>query len=58
MEEHRKLGGRIEVDVPYQYLSIFQFDDEKLYKVRDVSAPFSSSFLLLSAKILTGLFFP
>jgi len=35
MEEHRKLGGRVEVDVSYQYLSIFLFDDEKLYSIRD-----------------------
>jgi len=35
LEEHRKLGGRVDVDVSYQYLSIFLFDDEKLYRIRD-----------------------
>lgn len=30
LEEHRELGGNIEVDVAYQYLSFFSYDDEKL----------------------------
>jgi len=27
-EEHRKYGGNCEIDVPYQYLSVFEYDDE------------------------------
>jgi tryptophanyl-tRNA synthetase len=34
-EEHRRLGGNCEVDVPYQYLSIFCFDDAKLQRIRE-----------------------
>lgn len=30
LEEHRELGGNIDVDVAYQYLSFFSYDDEKL----------------------------
>ena len=33
LEEHRKLGGNPEIDVPYQYLSFFEPDDEKLEKI-------------------------
>lgn len=34
-EKHRELGGRTEVDVPYQYLSFFLEDDEELEKIRN-----------------------
>jgi len=30
MKEHREKGGNLEVDIPYQYLSVFEFDDEKV----------------------------
>lgn len=30
LEEHRELGGNVDVDVAYQYLSFFSYDDEKL----------------------------
>lgn len=30
LEEHRRLGGDPEVDVPYQYMSFFMEDDEEL----------------------------
>lgn len=30
LEEHRRLGGDPEVDVPYQYISFFMEDDEEL----------------------------
>lgn len=33
LEEHRALGGDIDVDVSYQYLSFFTNDDEKLSKL-------------------------
>lgn len=33
LEEHRELGGNIDVDVAYQYLSFFSYDDEKLEKL-------------------------
>jgi len=36
VEEHRRLGGNCDVDVPYQYLSIFCFDDAKLNRIREV----------------------
>eukprot|EP00002_Diphylleia_rotans_P006370 TRINITY_DN15756_c0_g1_i1.p1 TRINITY_DN15756_c0_g1~~TRINITY_DN15756_c0_g1_i1.p1 ORF type:complete len:414 (-),score=114.24 TRINITY_DN15756_c0_g1_i1:151-1392(-) len=35
IEEHRKNGANLDVDVPYQYLSIFLEDDEKLASIRD-----------------------
>lgn len=35
LEEHRELGGRIEVDVAYQYLSFFSDDDAKLAALAD-----------------------
>ena len=36
VEEHRRLGGNPEVDVPYQWLSIlFEEDDSRLKKVHD-----------------------
>jgi len=34
VEEHRKQGANLEIDVPYQYLSIFLFDDDKLEHIR------------------------
>ena len=34
MEEHRKLGADLDVDVPYQYLTFFLDDDEKLEDIR------------------------
>lgn len=41
VEEHRRLGGDIEVDVPYQYLSVFLLEDtaklEQLKQVRSLS---------------------
>ncbi|KAJ1633480.1 tryptophanyl-tRNA synthetase, cytoplasmic [Pavlovales sp. CCMP2436] len=33
-EEHRRLGANIEVDVPYAYLSFFEFDDAKLAHIK------------------------
>lgn len=35
LEEHRKFGGNPDVDVAYQYLSFFSYDDEKLSKLSD-----------------------
>ncbi|WAQ88085.1 hypothetical protein PtA15_9A210 [Puccinia triticina] len=34
IEEHRREGGRTDVDVPYQYLSFFEDSDEKLEKIK------------------------
>ena len=34
-EEHRKLGGNVEVDVACQWLKYFEEDDEKLEKIYD-----------------------
>lgn len=33
LEEHRKSGGDIKIDIPYQYLSYFVEDDEELRKI-------------------------
>ncbi|KAI8480660.1 Tryptophan--tRNA ligase, cytoplasmic [Branchiostoma belcheri] len=33
VEEHRRLGGNVDVDVSYQYLTFFLEDDEKLAKI-------------------------
>ncbi|EDO33139.1 predicted protein [Nematostella vectensis] len=35
VEEHRELGGDIKVDIPYQYLSFFLEDDEKLQQIKE-----------------------
>lgn len=46
VEEHRKLGGNPDVDVPYQWLNIlFEPDDSKLKKIHDDYR---------SGKLLTG----
>ena len=33
VEEHRRLGGNVEVDVPYQYMSFFIEDDDELERI-------------------------
>ena len=35
VEEHRKKGGNPEIDVAYQWLRYFEFDDKKLKKIHD-----------------------
>jgi len=35
LEEHRKYGGNPDVDVSYQWLKYFEFDDKKLKKIHD-----------------------
>lgn len=35
LEDHRKFGGDPEIDVAYQYLSVFCFDDEKIKRLHD-----------------------
>jgi tryptophanyl-tRNA synthetase len=45
LEEHRKNGANLDIDVPYQYLRFFLEDDEKLEQIaKDYS----------SGKMLTG----
>jgi len=34
VEEHRKLGADLDIDVPYQYLEFFLEDDEKLAEIK------------------------
>ena len=34
VEKHRELGGRADVDVPYQYLKFFMEDDAELERIR------------------------
>jgi len=33
LKEHREKGANLEVDIPYQYLNIFCFDDQKLERL-------------------------
>ena len=33
-DEHRRIGGRTAVDVPFQYLTFFLEDDEELERIR------------------------
>lgn len=35
LEEHRKYGGNPDIDVAYQWLRYFEFDDKKLKKIYD-----------------------
>ena len=35
VEEHRKYGGNPDIDVAYQWLRYFEFDDKKLKKIHD-----------------------
>jgi hypothetical protein len=34
LEEHRAKGGNCDIDVPYQYLTFFEHDDNKLEAIR------------------------
>ena len=36
VEDHRKYGGDITVDIAYQYLTFFLEDDEKLARIKEV----------------------
>jgi len=36
VEEHRRLGGNPDVDVPFNYLSHFMDDDNRLAQIREV----------------------
>jgi len=45
VEEHRKLGGNPDIDVSFQYLKVFEEDDNKLKKIYDEYK---------SGKLLTG----
>lgn len=45
IEEHRRLGGNPDVDVSYQWLTLFEEDDKKLQKIHDDYK---------SGKLLTG----
>ena len=36
MEDHRKYGGDVTVDIAYQYLTFFLEDDEKLAQIKEV----------------------
>lgn len=35
VEEHRKYGGNPDIDIAYQWLKYFEFDDKKLKKIHD-----------------------
>ncbi|KAG8468863.1 hypothetical protein KFE25_007381 [Diacronema lutheri] len=43
VEEHRRLGANLAVDVPFAYLTFFLFDDERLERIR---AEYSSGRML------------
>ncbi|XP_066281112.1 tryptophan--tRNA ligase, cytoplasmic-like [Branchiostoma lanceolatum] len=45
VEEHRRLGGNVDVDVSYMYLTFFMEDDDKLKQIREDYS---------SGKMLTG----
>lgn len=47
VEEHRRLGGDVEVDISYRYLTFFLEDDDKLEEIRESY----SSGVLLSGEI-------
>jgi tryptophanyl-tRNA synthetase len=34
VEEHRRLGADLSIDIPYQYLTFFLEDDDKLEEIR------------------------
>ena len=36
IEEHRKFGGDVTVDISFQYLSFFLEDEEKLQHIKEV----------------------
>ena len=42
VEEHRRLGGNIDVDVSYQYLTFFLEDDDKLAHIKAVRNDYGS----------------
>jgi len=35
LQEHQEKGGDLTVDVPYQYLQVFEHDDDKLKKIAE-----------------------
>lgn len=38
VEDHRKYGGDVTVDIAYQYLTFFLEDDAKLSQIKEVGA--------------------
>lgn len=38
VEDHRKYGGDVTVDIAYQYLTFFLEDDEKLAQIKEVGS--------------------
>jgi len=45
LKEHRENGANLDVDVPFQYLSVFEYDDDKLNRIKEQYG---------SGKMLTG----
>ena len=43
VEEHRKEGGNLDIDIPYQYLTFFMEDDKKL---EEIASKYSSGEML------------
>jgi tryptophanyl-tRNA synthetase len=41
VEEHRMKGGDCDVDIPYQYLTFFLEDDDRLAQIKEVVIPIS-----------------
>ena len=41
VEDHRKYGGDVTVDIAYQYLTFFLEDDEKLAQIKEVGLSIS-----------------
>ena len=52
VEDHRKYGGDITVDIAYQYLTFFLEDDEKLAQIKEVVIFFLMRLLVLLFTII------
>ena len=52
VEDHRKYGGDITVDIAYQYLTFFLEDDEKLAQIKEVVFFFLMRLLVLLFTII------
>ncbi|GKB32207.1 tryptophan--tRNA ligase, cytoplasmic [Tanacetum coccineum] len=46
IEDHRKYGADLEVDIPFKYLSFFLEDDDELERIRNVRTEYGSGRML------------
>lgn len=54
VEDHRKYGGDVTVDIAYQYLTFFLEDDEKLAQIKEVSSLRTVRVLYLTDRCLAS----